>query len=1254
MQLARWGRRAALACASWWRAGGAPRFLPGRPRAQGRPRLPASPGPGVGDGCSFRSAAGPMEEPPGKPLSCEEKEKLKEKLAFLKREYSKTLARLQRAQRAEKFKNSIKKTAEEHDCLLQQDTLPQLNHSESKNKVSPCDTLQISTHLDEETGEKTPVTFDIEPESFNPEHGSVEELHIQRTGDIQEHFPYWVGGPGVEKRQSKLPGRRKKQQKRTFTSQARDSLFDTDSLILSGKRLKEQEENNGENPRTPITKRTYLSSSMSDIPGSPSPVMETNVRGILIPPTAKPQRDVDALVRGNNFPMVPTLASFTLSNSSSSHHLEHKPPKDDWELITHSLKNINPASPVNLEAQVKKITVSKDNPGISASGQLPQSPDLEPDNSCSPDKLIYDNLSADENQNLKGQNHTEESLKFPHNTLDGRNESLQENEVLSQSKSLSPEVISPASTENQTYSCTVLEGLLFPAEYYVRTTRRMSNCQRKVALEAVIQSHLGVRKKEFKNKSKDATKNLNLCSEETDQSEIRTSDTCTKQSSSRRSQKHLSLTEVHSPTGPTEDNLPRKAVTQPSGGRHRRKRKSICPPVLDHHELLLPTPSTSGVNRSKKEITLHKDQNEKVIIQGKKDHCQKEDSLSSRKNGYLALDSAVFKASFHENEMLSLKQLSSFLKTTDFQLPDEIFGPLKLEKLKSYSEKTVEPIVSKMYAQKHLKEGNCIVLEELTPTQIDTEMKDLEEEILVLPEKAQPKMPSLTSRSQKKGLSSSILLFTPLNTSAPENSNRPTADMCSPTFPILGTTPAFGSQALSEKVCTETVRPTCSTPQLPHLKDSDHVLASAAHTLKDSDQKQLDNWTNLSKPGGTLVVSGRDGQPSCDCDSGPQATPLPTESVPFKDNQLCGNPQPESWKQSTEQEQSASLTEVAELPACQSSNPGHLQLVSKLKNPSGSCSVDVSAMWWEIAGFKEPCIITACEYVVSLWKPLNTLQWEKLYSWHFTEVPVLQIVPVPDVCNLVCVALGNLEIREIRSLLCSSDGKREKQVLLSSGNIKAVLGLTGRRLVSSSGTLCDQQVEIMTFAEDGRSKEKQFLMPPEETVLTFAEVQGMQEALLGTTIMNNIVIWNLKTGQLLKKMHIGDRYQASVCRKAYSEMGLLFVVLSHPCAKESELLGSPVFQLIVINPKTTLSVGVMLYCLPQGQAGRFLEGDVKDHFAAAVLTSGTIAIWDLLLGHCTALLPPISDQHWSFVKWSGTDSHLLAGQKDGNIFVYRY
>ncbi|XP_059979133.1 partner and localizer of BRCA2 isoform X7 [Lagenorhynchus albirostris] len=717
----------------------------------------------------FLLAAGQMEELPGKPLSCEEKEKLKEKLAFLKREYSKTLARLQRAQRAEKFKNSIKRTVEGQDSSLQQEVSTQLTDTEPKNKVSPCDTLQINTHVDKETGEKTPITLDLEPESFSPGRIPAEGSRIQRSDDIQEHFPYGVSGPD------------------------------------------------------------------------------------------------------------------------------------------------------------------------------------------------------------------------------------------------------------------------------------------------------------------------------------------------------------------------------------------------------------------------------------------------------------------------------------DFQLPDEDFGPLKLEKLKSCSEKLMEPFGSKIYGEGHLKGGNCVAVEQLTPKQITIEKEDGKEERIILPGKAHPKMPNQKSQPQEKGLSSSILLFTPVNTVASDDNDRRTAELCSPAFPVLGSTPAFGSQAHGEKVSAEVVGQACSTPQLSHLK--------AAVSLA-SDHKQF--WSSPPKLDSSLHVAGREGQPSRDCDSGPQATALPIESSTYKENQLRGNTCQELRKHSTEQ------TEIADVPACDSLNPGTLQLVSKLKNPSGSCSVDVSAMWWEIAGFKERCIITACEYVVSLWKPLDTWQWEKIYSWHFAEVPVLQIVLVPDVCNLVCVALGNLEIREIRALLCSPDGKSEKQVLLSSGNIKAVLGLTKRRLVSSSGTLCDQQVEIMTFAEDGGSKEKQFLMHPEETILTFAEVQGMQEALLGTTVMNNIVIWNLKTGQLLKKMHIGDSYQASVCHKAYSEMGLLFVVLSHPCAKESKLLGSPVFQLIVINPKTTLSVGVMLYCLPQGQAGRFLEGDVKDHFAAAVLTSGTIAIWDLLLGHCTALLPPVSDQNWSFVKWSGADSHLLAGQKDGNIFVYRY
>ena len=223
-----------------------------------------------------------------------------------------------------------------------------------------------------------------------------------------------------------------------------------------------------------------------------------------------------------------------------------------------------------------------------------------------------------ENQNLKEQNHTEMSLKSPNDALGGRNESLLEKEVLSQSKNLSLEVISPVSTEDQIHSCTVLEGLLFPAEYYVRTTRRMSGCQRKVALEAVIQSHLGVRKKGFKNKSMKSAKKFNVCNEKTKQSEIKVSDKHAEQPSSRSPQKLLSLTEVSFSTDSTEDDFSRKTVTKPSGKKCRGRRKSACTSLLDHHELLLPTTGTSGVKKSKEEIALHKDQNEKALVHSKK------------------------------------------------------------------------------------------------------------------------------------------------------------------------------------------------------------------------------------------------------------------------------------------------------------------------------------------------------------------------------------------------------------------------------------------------------------------------------------------------------------------------------------------------------------------------------------------------------------------------------------------------------------
>ncbi|CAO2583122.1 Partner and localizer of BRCA2 [Lemmus lemmus] len=533
--------------------------------------------------------------------------------------------------------------------------------------------------------------------------------------------------------------------------------------------------------------------------------------------------------------METTVPSCTVSDSHSQ-QLKHTSPNGHCKIATQGT-----TSSINVEAQGRKITVFTGNPivnkAVSASDQLPGSPNSETSNSCSINDLTHSNLPANTTQNFK-------SLKSPGNTVDGRNEDLEEDEILGPSKNLSPAAVSPPSTESQIHSYTMLEGLLFPAEYYVRTTRRMSDCQKKIALEAVIQSHLGVKKKGLKNKNK-ATKNVVLSGEETDQSESSMLEACTGRSRSGSPSQELILSaEVSSPTEPAEADSQSRKATSP-GREHRGKRKSVRVSTLDHCQLLFPPCHILGLNISKGRFTKHNWQSGKVTT-------------------------------IH-----------------DFELPDEDFGPLKLEKLKSYSEKLIESPDSKTFGKRLSREGNCATLEAL---QIDSEMEDLKEE-LTAPSEAHCPGPTLKQQPMSKGLSSSAVLFTPADTAAPTHSGRSTAYLCSPAFPILGTTPAFASQATSENVTIE-VGQTCSTSQPSHLGDINSLA---------NNNKQCNSSVSSPKLDTNLHVSGRQGQPTCDSESGPQATPLPNESFTFRENQLCGNACLELHEHSIEQVQSFPL-----------------------------------------------------------------------------------------------------------------------------------------------------------------------------------------------------------------------------------------------------------------------------------------------------------------------------------------------------------
>ncbi|NXY86035.1 PALB2 protein, partial [Alcedo cyanopectus] len=859
----------------------------------------------------------------------------------------------------------------------------------------------------------------------------------------------------------------------------------------------------------------------------------------------------------------------------------------------------------------------------------------------------------DESKSLERHHRDTNSLKSFHTDLAlGNVEGPLETQQLGVQSQLShPEkVVAP---ESALTSCTVVEGLLFPVEYYVRTTRRMSSCQRKVDLDAVILSQLGRSKKGQRTKCRQKDANSSQERAENDlelgvalfpflgaENDPATSSTSQKSlpasSGSSTSLGSISQTSITS----------RKRGQRRSQGKQKGRRKSACkcPGHQVSQELVQGLPFLAPGEGSS--LLINKCQSEKENCKANLEKSSLDDRYeSSRGHSYLvspdgpasldlpAVDSETCNSLF---SFRCLQWLAPTLGVREFDLPDEEFGQLKFEKLESSPMNDLEVFVPSVF-------GDDVTSEDTQDAQINPEEKTLKSNLPSLFNNGSPKLPHIEGPASKRDLSTHELLFTPVGTVLAGAPTQPESEMSSSVFPVVGATPAVSPAVRSELFP--------SSPSAPPLQvRSPSSKAASAQAMGDGECKDSDILLHLDSSG---LVSARKGEEQgaaflLEAERGPDNKS--DESVSLEKHQQSESEQQRSCRASSEQKKDAAGQLAPGL--LDGLLEENLQLVSKLKDSSGSCSVDVSTMWWEAAGCRELCVVTAEESSVSLWKPLASDRWGKVHTWQLGEIPVIQIIPLPDTCNLVCIALGDLEIGEIRLLLYSSENDSFNQSLMKTGTIKAVLGLKDRRLVSSSRTVQEQQVEIVSLSETGGSKDGQTLMPPEETVLAFAEVEGMREALVGATAVNSIVVWNLKTGQLLKKMHVGYSYPASICHRAYSDLGLLFVVLSHPHAKESESCGNPAFRVVAFNPKTARSTGVMFSSLPPAHAGR--QGDVKDTSAAAVLTSGAIAVWDLLLGRCTALLPPSPGGSWALVRWATTSACLLAGQQDGTVCLYQY
>ncbi|NXA52500.1 PALB2 protein, partial [Nothocercus julius] len=759
---------------------------------------------------------------------------------------------------------------------------------------------------------------------------------------------------------------------------------------------------------------------------------------------------------------------------------------------------------------------------------------------------------------------------FPTDPLRGSSEKLLETQELETESRLSHlEKLTTPEAESAMNSYTVVEGLLFPVEYYVRTTRRVSNCQRKVDLDAVILSQLGKSKKGLRSKCKQKDTNSDQPSQETagnaEESGVRLFPSPGAETSPvNSSSPQQSLTPSNS-SSTSLGSISQNSVASPkreqrqSQKKQKGRRKSTCKRTVNQASQELPGHVELAMLKENSSVLANDCQSKKENSEVNLENL----SLAELSSSDTDPDTADSLFSFR-----SLQQLLSRLGIKDFHLPDEEFGLLKLEKYKSSPVNDLEVFVPSV-------SGGGVASKETEGPQMNAEKKSPENNVILPFKNMLSRLPHLESPVSKKGLCTSELLFTPMETLLAGAPTQQDSQISATLFPVLGATPAI-LPLVPNDILPDTPSmlpsPAKEAPgqSVDHWECRDSVLPQDSDNCgEESARKEEEQCAMLHLEAGGGADRGSD-----------ETLPLKKQEQPGSRGQGCCGARGEQEKTATEQlavEQLDGLREET------------LQLISKLKDSSRSCAVDVSTMWWEAAGCKELRVVTACETSVSLWKLLSPGLWGKVCAWQPEEIPVIQIIPLPDTCNLVCIALGDLEIGEIRWLLhFSSESDSFKQSLVKTGNIKAVLGLKGRRLVSSSRTAQEQQVEMVAFSEAGRSKEGQTLMAPEETVLAFAEVEGMRDALVGTTAVNSIVVWsvNLKTGQLLKKMHVGYSYPASICHRAYSDSGLLFVILSHPHAKESELCGNPAFRVVAFNPKTARSTGVVFSSLPPGHAGR--------------------------------------------------------------------
>ncbi|XP_014196779.1 partner and localizer of BRCA2 isoform X2 [Haplochromis burtoni] len=302
------------------------------------------------------------------------------------------------------------------------------------------------------------------------------------------------------------------------------------------------------------------------------------------------------------------------------------------------------------------------------------------------------------------------------------------------------------------------------------------------------------------------------------------------------------------------------------------------------------------------------------------------------------------------------------------------------------------------------------------------------------------------------------------------------------------------------------------------------------------------------------------------------------------------------------------------------------------------------------------CVAAAGKWAVCLWSQASASEWKLIHTWTFSE-PVISVFHVPDAAGLICVTLGQLEIREVRVLSCSS----LMQILLCEGILQAVIGVSRSRVVTTSHSATGSTLQVFTLS-DYSSPSSQTLVSPGVCVGALAPVDGLPDALIGTDEGGHLFVWNLKTGQLLCRVLFGEGFSHTACLRGYSSCGVLFVLLQHQFLssledeeKEGKIKDpkTAFFSLVAINPLSGKSIPATQLYPPETWAGRLCEADVSGSGVVGLSQNGCACVWELGHPGASRMVWAPESEGWQLARWGGLNT-LVTGHHNGDVTLYCY